>query len=375
MILYIVVATLSVLLASRVTVLPQSNIHYVTRGRVMNRVILCGLFTLLFLVSALRIHTGNDYNTYVARFHDISYGIYVVTEKGFNLLVKLLYWFTNTECYLYVFALFAALTVFVFLEGMYKQSSDFAMTFFLFMAFGLYFQSLNTVRYYFALAIILYAHRYVVEKKYISFIVTILIASLFHKSTLVCIPVFLLAIIPWKRWHVIGLTIISSIGLLLRNPVMDILIRLYPSYRYEEEYLAGGALSIVNVARSVGVLALCLLFYKEAIKDDRRNRFYFYLNYAALLIYSFFFYIPFVSRIGYYLNISNILLIPGVITKIKDDRKRRVVTVVIILAGILYFAMFLRKAPGEDIKILPYFSWLFEDYEFIPLEPVIYNNQ
>lgn len=375
MILYIAVATLSVLLASRVTTLPQSNTVCITRRRVMNRIILVGLFTLLFLVSALRIHTGNDYYTYVARFHDISYGIYVVTEKGFNALVKLIYWFFNTECYLYVFALFAALTIFVFLEGMYKQSSDFALTFFLFMTLGLYYQSFNTVRYYFALAIVLYAHRFVTEKKYISFVVTILIASLFHKSTLVCIPVFLLAIVPWKKWHVILLGLMSPLGIVLKGPIMDLLVRLYPSYRYEEEYLAGGSFSVVNVARCLAVLVLCLIFYKDAIKDNRSNRFYFYLNYAALLLYSFFFYIPFVSRIGYYFNICHILLIPGVLTKIKDDRKRRIFTALVILAGIMYFALFLRQAPADEIKILPYFSWLFEDFDFIPLQPVIYNNQ
>lgn len=375
MILYIAVATLSVLLASRVTAIPQSNTKCLTRGILMNRIILVGLFMLLFLVSSLRISTGNDYSTYVARFHDISYGIYVVTEKGFNALVKLVYWFFNTECYLYVFAMFAGLTVFVFLEGMYKQSTDFAMTFFLFMALGLYYQSFNTVRYYFALAIILYSYRYVTEKKYISFVITILIASLFHKSTLVCLPIFLLAIVPWKKWQVIALGVISPLGLVLRGPIMDILVRLYPSYKYEEEYLAGGNISYINIARSVAVFVLCLLFYKETIKDDRRNRFYFYLNYAALLLYSFFFYIPFVSRIGYYLNISHILLIPGVLTKIKDDRKRRLLTFLVVMAGILYFVMFLRKAPGDEIKILPYFSWLFEDFNFIDLEPVIYNNQ
>lgn len=375
MILYIAVATLSILLASRVTAIPQSNTTYLTRRVVMNRIILVGLFTLLFLVSALRIHTGNDYYTYISRFHDIHYGIYVVTEKGFNYLVKALYWFFDSECYLYVFALFAGLTVLVFLEGMYKQSRDFAMTFFLFMTLGLYFQSFNTVRYYFALAIVLYSHRFVTEKKYIRFIVTILVASLFHKSTLVCIPVFLLANMNWKRWHVVAISCISVFGLILRGPLMDIFVRLYPSYRYEEEYLAGGTLSIVNIFRCGAVLVLCLMFWNETVKEDKNNKFYFYLNFAALLLYTFFFYIPFVSRIGYYLNISNILLIPGVIRLIKDDRKRRVIQLLVVLAGILYFAFFLRKAYGVFVKVLPYSTWLFEDFEFLPLEPVIYSNQ
>lgn len=85
MILYIVVAALSVALASRVTTVPQSNTYVLTRRVLINRIVLGGLFVLLFLVSALRINTGNDYPTYIERFHDIHYGVYVVTEKGFKM--------------------------------------------------------------------------------------------------------------------------------------------------------------------------------------------------------------------------------------------------------------------------------------------------
>lgn len=375
MILYIVVAALSVALASRVTTVPQSNTYVLTRRVLINRIVLGGLFVLLFLVSALRINTGNDYPTYIERFHDIHYGVYVVTEKGFNQVIKFIYWFFNSECYLYAFALFGGLTIAVFLIGMYKQSDSFVLTFFLFMAFGMYYQTFNTVRYYFALAIVLYAHKFITDKKYISFIITIFIASLFHKSTLVCIPVYILATIPWKRWQAILLAVISPLGLLFRNNLMDLFVRLYPSYQFEEEYLAGGQLSIINVLRSLGILALCLIFWKDAIKDNKKNRFYFYLNYAALIVYAFFYFIPFVSRIGYYLNISNILLIPAVIKSIKDDRKRRLITAVVVIAGVLYFILFLRKAYDVEVKILPYSSWLYEDFDFLPLVPVPYKNQ
>lgn len=156
---------------------------------------------------------------------------------------------------------------------------------------------------------------------------------------------------------------------------MDLFVRLYPSYQFEEEYLAGGQLSIINVLRSLGILALCLIFWKDAIKDNKKNRFYFYLNYAALIVYAFFYFIPFVSRIGYYLNISNILLIPAVIKSIKDDRKRRLITAVVVIAGVLYFILFLRKAYDVEVKILPYSSWLYEDFDFLPLVPVPYKNQ
>lgn len=376
MILYISVAVLSVLVGTKIMSKPAmiyNNINNDSRQSVVNRICLAGLFTLLFLVAALRIATGNDYYTYISHFHDIYYGIYTVTEEGFNYIAAFIYWFFNSECYLIVFALFAGLTVYLFLKGIYEQSSDFVLSLFLYMTLGLYFQCFNTVRYYFALSIVFVGMKYVVKRDYPKFILMILIAALFHKTALITIPLFIIARLPWKKWQVALVSMVCLVAPFFKNQIITIILKLYPSYRYEEEYLAAGGLSVVNILRCLLIFGICILFYKDAIKDNETNRLYFYLNYGALICYSCFYFIPFVSRLGYYLNISNILLIPAIVCSIKDSNKKNIFKALVIIGGILYFAFFLREAYGDFVKILPYDTWLTKPIEFIPLEKAIYK--
>lgn len=141
----------------------QYKLHQ-TRESFYNRLLLIGIFSILVLCSALRFDIGNDYRQYTQTAHEAYVGGYVVTELGFNGIVKLIYSLFGTECYEAVFALFAFITIVIFLKAMVWQSVDFAQSYFLFMTLGLYFQTYNTIRYYLALAIALYAMRYVLRR-------------------------------------------------------------------------------------------------------------------------------------------------------------------------------------------------------------------
>ena len=114
---------------------------------------------------------------------------------------------------------------------MYDQSLDFSLSFALFMLLGLYFRTFNTVRYYFVLAVTLYSLRYVLKREYGKFVLLILGAALFHKSVLVVIPLYLIALLPWKKWQVaIGAVFAASLPL-FQDFWMEILLKLYPSYQ------------------------------------------------------------------------------------------------------------------------------------------------
>lgn len=115
-----------------------------TRKSFRNRLFITGIFVVLFLAAELRFDIGNDYRQYTQTAHEAYVGGYVVTEAGFNGLVRLLYWMTGGEYYELVFAVFAFGTLYFFLKAFVRQSVDFSQTFFLFMTFGLYFQTYNT---------------------------------------------------------------------------------------------------------------------------------------------------------------------------------------------------------------------------------------
>lgn len=340
-----------------------------TRKSFQNRLLITGIFWILFLMMALRFDIGNDYRQYTQTAHEAYVGGYVVTEAGFNWLVRLLYWLAGGEYYELVFAVFAFVTLLFFLKAFARQSASFSQTFFLFMTLGLYFQTFNTVRYYLALSIALFSMKYVLEKDSLKFVFWIGIAALFHKSVLLVLPVYWIASFAWKRWQIVAGLLASAACFLGKSIVLKIALVLYPSYK-NTIYLEGGG-SLTSTLRTLAVLALYVWFVygywhtcEEGVLNEqkwyRELRFYGQLNLLALVTGTFFSFLPVVTRISYYFGVSQLFMIPLILQNIKEQKIRRRMTAMIFAACILYFVIFLLQAHQDGVKLLPYKSWLFE---------------
>ena len=356
-----------------------------TRRQARSCAALFTLFLVLAGTAALRIDVGNDYGNYVNIFHEIYVGGYVVTEPGFNWLVRFLFLLSGGENYLLVFGLFAVVTAVIFLKAMYDQSVDFTLSFALFMLLGLYFRTFNTVRYYFVLAVTLYSLRYVLKREYSKFVLLILLAALFHKSVLVVIPLYLIAALPWKKWQVaLGAAFAVSLPL-FQGFWMKVVLWLYPSYQntvylQKETGLEG---SLMGIIRCAAVLLLGLSAYRETIKENRANLFYFKLNLLGLALYTCVSFLPLVSRLGYYLITAHVLLVPGILMGMPDEapepggasalrllkkgagKKKKVMFFLTAAFCLLYFAYFLLTAHQEGVRVLPYHSWIFTEKEWL----------
>ena len=388
MILYITVAAVTALLAGLVDNHPKRQPYRLTRQQLCNRVCLTAIFAVLFLLSACRLNVGNDYAKYVEFMHLVNCDAYVPTEIGFNLLVKLLYGLSGYENFLLVFAFYSFATVLFFLLAMYEQSDEFGLTFFLFMTLGYYFQTFSTVRYYLALAVALYSMKFVLRRQWGRFVVLILLGSAFHKSLLVVIPLYFLASLTWKKWQLAIAALFCTTFLFMQEWYLKLVVFLYPTYE-DTEYLEGGT-SYISILRCMSVLLFAGLVYLMRRKDapeseedgkgspaaagcgtdgcpaaavswNRRFWFYFYLNLGALVLYVFCSFLPIISRIGYYLMVSQILFLPMLLRAVPDKRWRRLFRMGILLAAVLYFAMYLKKGTNDGVLILPYRTFFFHD--------------
>lgn len=374
---YMLIALLTIYLAGKVQAYRQTleeTSAYTTDGLrtrrcFQNRLYLAGIFIILFLCSALRFGIGNDYRQYTQTAHEAYAGGYVVTEPGFNWLVKLLYTLSGGEYYELVFAVFAFATLFIFLKAFYEQSVDFSFTYFLFMTLGLYFQTYNTVRYYLALAIALYAIRYVLNRDLIQFVFWILIAALFHKSVLLTIPVYWIASYAWKRWMVVAGLLLSTGCFLGKNIILKLALLLYPSYQNTVFLdVEIGLISILqSILRSVLVIVFFLWYrwWHLGKKEDRELLFYAQLNLLSVVVYVFFSYLPVVTRIAYYFSVTQLLMIPKMIHGITEEKVRKKVTLIVIIVSVIYFGAFLAGADKPGVGLLPYRSWLFEAERYI----------
>ncbi len=387
MILYITVAAVTVLLARQIDNHPKREFYMLTRQQLCNRICMTAIFVILFLLSACRLNVGNDYAKYVEFMHLVNCDAYVPTEIGFNLLVKFLYGLSGYENFLLVFAFYSFVTVFFFLLAMYEQSDEFGFTFFLFMALGYYFQTFSTVRYYLALAIALYSMKFVLRRQWGRFVALILLGSTFHKSLLVVIPLYFLASLAWKKWQLAIAALFCTTFLFMQEYYLQLVVFLYPTYE-DTEYLEGGT-SYISILRCAAVLCFAGVVswwrkkagcagdgsraeaewpartaeYEraQAALWDCRFWFYFYLNLGALILYVFCSFLPIISRIGYYLMVSQILFLPMLVKAVPDKKWSRFFRLGIVLAAALYFAMYLIKGANDGVLILPYRTFFFHD--------------
>lgn len=329
-----------------------------TRQQMINRVLITAVFLLLFAVSACRIAVGNDYWVYRDQFLLIEQNRYVSFEFGFVWAVRFLQSMLNHDQYLPIFAVFSFFTILFFVRGIADQSEQFCFTIFLLMTGGYYFSSLNSVRYYLVLSVALYSIKYVLNDEWGKFVFCISAAAAFHKSILVVIPFYFLASRNWKKRHMLLLAAGCASLIVFQDFYREIIFYFYPYY--EGSMFDTGEMSFSNIGKCAAVLVLSLIYYNGAVKEDKKNRFYFYCNLGALALYVFGSFIPEVSRIGYYLNITNIFLIPGIIVKIPKKRWRILWTTLVAAAYLAYFALFLRSAYSTDIRLLPYRNWIFQ---------------
>lgn len=357
MIFYLGISIITLLLAGLVQERQENRMYVVTKGNMISRVAFYAIFVLLFGVSFLRYYVGNDYGEYLLIFQKIYNHQQVSSEVGFNLVVKFFQWFLGPDTFIPIFGFFSFFTVFFMLKAVYDQSDWFWYGFFLFTASGYYLSGLNTVRYYFAFAIAVYAAKYAIKKDWIPFLLWILLAATVHKTVLVVIPIYWFATRKWRKTEIGIITVFCISLLLFQDFYREIIFRIYPYY--ENSRFDTNTTSYLNILKCACILIFSLIYYKQAIRDNEKNRFYFYLNFGGLLLYSLCSFIPEVSRIGYYLVWSQMFLLPNVLVKIENKKQKVIFSILIGLAFLLYFAMFLYRAGGVDLRIVPYQTWIF----------------
>ena len=162
----------------------------------------------MIVVAYLRADTvGIDYNMYEQYFyqvHDGGWSFLISSANGYRIepAFSLLNYFVSLftrDVHIYMLVV-AVLVVTLTAVLLYRVSPVPWIGMFVFVSFGFYGNSLSFIRQCVAIAIYLYSIQYIKQKKFIPYLLVILLASTFHKSMLIMIPVYFIARIPvdWK---------------------------------------------------------------------------------------------------------------------------------------------------------------------------------
>lgn len=309
-------------------------------------------FIPLFILLMLRdITVGNDTIQYINYFNmfgnmNINQLFLLNFEKGFVFLCKILYFVTSNQLiFLSCMSFFSLLGVYFFINK-YSKMPWFSI--WLFICLGFYGSCFNILRQVIAMNFLLMSIKYLSEKKFQSFILFVLLASLFHKTALIFILLYPISRFEINKLYFTSLVFFATLFYFFSDFLTNLFLQdIFSKYQNSDIESGGGLFFIMLISINV----FCYLFGKNNIKRNKVNKIHFQMLNISLLLQMLAFSLPLATRLTSYFFISSIVLIPNVIAY--QSKKNKVYLTIII--QIFTFAFFLYKMTiGEISGIVPY---------------------
>lgn len=181
-------------------------------------------------------------------------------EMGYGLLNFLVSRVTTD--YRVFAGVLAALTIGLRVVAVYRQSASVWLSLFVYVSFGFFGYSLVTLRQEMAVSIVLFAIPFLQRKKPIPFFVLIILAALFHKSTLILLPFYFFARLPINKLTLGIYGAGTAFVMIFSWPIIGFITQyVYKFYAPGQEgayYLRPRDLNTALVPVVVGVVALLL---------------------------------------------------------------------------------------------------------------------
>ncbi len=275
---------------------------------------------LLSCIEGFRAYSiGTDTRGYVASFVqlDDAYETYEICSK---LLVDLVHIFTsNPTVYLIVCAF---LTNGLILIAIHRLSDDRRYSLFLFVSLLFYFTSFNAMRQAMAYAFVLNAFFYIREKKYIRFVLFVLIAVGFHSSALIALVYLLIPVLCFMKKKLFRKSRLAAFNYLTILIVFAITFYAYINYemmimasakifpRYEV-YLDNEYRSMAGGIQQPIVYTAIFLCFVLLVPNKAKYKLYYLLPLAISVVFSFtVLRIAYLARFMYFFDITAVISIP-----------------------------------------------------------------
>ncbi len=218
--------------------------------------------------------------------------------------------------------LFFVIIVFMigFSKFVYKYSADCCLSYLIFASFMFAFFGLTGIRQTFTTIICVFLGFELIKKrKFFPFLLTVLFASMVHKTSLVFLPFYFVYNIRITKLYKVTVAVVFGIVFLLKNKLVFFLTR--GTYAKYAELPGEGPYNLLFFITMI-VLVSLLLYEKLSAKNQMVHV---YINAVVIgmFILELSLAIPVLVRLSYYFIIFIVLLIPEIF-QIIDIRGRRI---------------------------------------------------
>jgi len=315
-------------------------------------------FLVPFLLSAFRWKVGTDYPTYISLYEAINSistpeqlwqqvlevePLYVLM----NVLIRLIF---NNPLPIFFFSSLLLLSFLFRAVEDYHGKISVMLAVFVFLTL-MFSTTLNIMRQMIAVSITFYAARYLFQKQYDKAALWMLTALMFHYSAIVLLPFWLFR---GPQRYARGARIAMFAVLMLMFILGSVFGSIFSGIRalYTGEGGEGGTLKIGLMLLRLPIIVPILLFRKQLIAHDERNRFWIMLAVFEVLFSYLGYILDVLNRLSLYFAVSWIVLLPALVRSMptRGAQYRMGAYVIAVCVGLWIF----NTAINNYGDVLPY---------------------
>lgn len=336
------------------------NNYMIGSGYVSKKIFLVYLFfvifTILWLVGALRYNVGVDYVVYsYSQIPRVLSGDFSAVEPLASLIFIV---GAKMGSYQYIFAIIQFLIIFFTVKAIYDSSVNYTFSFLLLFLTGFFNSSLNLMRQSIAISIFLFSIKYIFDRKFIKYLFWIVVAFLFHKTAIIYLPVYFLYKYKYSKKRLGFITLIIILSSFVFGKILVFVtsyFNVYTNYWGQTEMQdrinnrSSGTYWFLNLI----IFFFMIFLYEQAKRNGfqqlKELGFYIYIQLIciAIMVFSYVTYVPNFDRLLTMFSYVQILSLPLFFSvKMNKVLKLLLIAVVIISYVIAFYLIFIQKNIG-----------------------------
>ena len=304
------------------------------------------LITVVVYFAAFRDGLGQDYDGYKDLLINGYFNEYTLKEPGFSVFSNIVY-FTELSP-VFFFLMMALMTNYLFINSFYRYNHTFLIIFIYLTGSIFYFNTFNLVRQMAAASLFMFGIRFVENRKFLYYLLCILLAASFHISAIFLIPIYFIVNRVYSNKLLISVLVFSYIvGQILKVDLTSFLAQYFTLYYwyFEDEVVVvteSGYLTLF-----FNLVLILLIFYKKR-SEDVQYKIVFNLFFIGVILYNLMPSFYFIFRFATYF----IVFAPIVLPFLEKKFPKRVWTFILILGfgAMFIFTLF---SSLDNPKIIP----------------------
>ena len=320
------------------------------------------IFLIIFLFS-FSYQMGSDWLVYQDWYEnifsklswsDISSQV-IDAERGY-ILLNLIFLNLGFSYELFMGTVLSVCT-FIILKFIQKESKNYYLAFYFFLINGFLVALLEPItRQLIAVTFFIIAIKYIKERKVYKYILTIIIATQFHESAFLLLPLYFVIHIKFSIKKVFFITLSSKILLDIFLVVIFFILPKYGAYLKSERYMPKAG----NIKMYIVYFYYVIVVYSVYRGSRKKGNYTFIFTSLFIIIYFLATYFPIIKRFNVYflpfmsITISNVGEISIFKTKVKNTIKK---PFIILGTFLLFTAMFYKNYYLDDLNRFRYLNY------------------